>query len=245
MTRESLGERIKNYRLKKGMSQFEVEIEVELAQGVLSRIENGKINPTKETLVKLIDILQLPHDDAALLFGIGDEPPTKEEADKVLEEVEIFLKDPTKLGYLTDNFWTFWGASETFKVILGQQGINVEEMRGGNVMEQLVQTSSPIRNLLSPENIETILLNQVSFFKHWLKERINTQWGKKTLARFMTYTDFKKYWELADPHKASFFNDEDRKVTFLIGGQKLDYLCTPRVVLSDSRFELIEFVPKG
>src|SRR5690554_1416793 len=72
----TVGEKIKKYRLQKGLSQFELEDKIDASTGSLSRIENGQVNPTKETLVKIIEALDLKSYDAGSLFNLDfDELP--------------------------------------------------------------------------------------------------------------------------------------------------------------------------
>lgn len=66
------GEKIRMFRKRAGMSQFELEIEMEAASGMMSRIESGKVNPTKETILKLIKPLTLKSHEIANLFSIND-----------------------------------------------------------------------------------------------------------------------------------------------------------------------------
>jgi len=70
-TNKTLGKKLKNFRLRTGISQLELENQVGLALGSLSRIESGQINPTKETLVKLINALNLQSYEATDLFSIS------------------------------------------------------------------------------------------------------------------------------------------------------------------------------
>lgn len=67
---KTLGEKIKQYRLRSNLSQFELESKINASNGTISRIENNTINPTKETLLKLIDILNLNVNELLDLFGI-------------------------------------------------------------------------------------------------------------------------------------------------------------------------------
>lgn len=66
----TIGEKISFYRKRAGMSQLELEVRIGAGQGSISRLENGQINPTKETLHKIIDELGIPSRDAAILLGI-------------------------------------------------------------------------------------------------------------------------------------------------------------------------------
>lgn len=72
----TLGERIKNFRQRAGISQFNLEIEIGAAPGSLSRIEAGKVNPSKETLLRIINALNLKSFEAMTLFDLElDELP--------------------------------------------------------------------------------------------------------------------------------------------------------------------------
>lgn len=66
----TLGEKIKTYRKAKDLSQLELETAISASNGMISRIESGQINPTKETILKIIDSLQLTTLEAADLFEI-------------------------------------------------------------------------------------------------------------------------------------------------------------------------------
>ena len=55
----SLGEKLRKYRIRKGMTQLELELEIDASLGSISRIENGQVNPTKETLKKIEKVLKL------------------------------------------------------------------------------------------------------------------------------------------------------------------------------------------
>ncbi len=66
----TLGQKIRRYRKRAGMSQLSLELAIEASPGSLSRIENGKVNPTKETLVDIARVLKLETRGIASLFGI-------------------------------------------------------------------------------------------------------------------------------------------------------------------------------
>lgn len=67
----ALGQKIRNFRIKAGLSQFELENQIGASPGSLSRIENGQVNPTKETLQKVIEVLDLRISEAATLFNLN------------------------------------------------------------------------------------------------------------------------------------------------------------------------------
>jgi transcriptional regulator with XRE-family HTH domain len=66
-----IGEKLKNYRQRAGYSQMDLEIAIDAAFGSMSRIENNKVNPTKETLISIAKTIGMSTNEIADLFGIN------------------------------------------------------------------------------------------------------------------------------------------------------------------------------
>ena len=47
MNDQTLGNKIRAFRERAGLSQMQLELEIEMSPGSLSRIENNQVNPTK------------------------------------------------------------------------------------------------------------------------------------------------------------------------------------------------------
>lgn len=69
-TTQTLGEKIRNFRTEFGISQMDLELQIESATGSISRMENGQTNPTKETIISISKALHLNTFQIASLFGI-------------------------------------------------------------------------------------------------------------------------------------------------------------------------------
>ena len=67
-----IGERLRQFRKEKKLSQREIEERSRLLRAYLSRVENGHTIPTVETLQKWAKGLEVP---MYLLFYEGDQPP--------------------------------------------------------------------------------------------------------------------------------------------------------------------------
>lgn len=65
-----LGDKIRKFRKEAGMSQLDLELAIGASTGMISRIENGDVNPTKETLFKIAEALKLSGEETAMLFGL-------------------------------------------------------------------------------------------------------------------------------------------------------------------------------
>jgi len=72
-----LGNKIREFRLRAGMSQFDLELELGMSAGSLSRIENNQVNPTKETIFNIAKVLKLTDRQIAYLFGLNNDSSEK------------------------------------------------------------------------------------------------------------------------------------------------------------------------
>ena len=70
MEKLTLGQKIRYFRKIRKISQFELELTIESAAGSISRIENGVVNPKKETIFEIARALNLTSFETAYLFGI-------------------------------------------------------------------------------------------------------------------------------------------------------------------------------
>lgn len=65
-----LGQKIRGFRLRSGLSQSQLELAINASSGSISRIENGQVNPTKETLLKISKALGCKSEELFNFFEI-------------------------------------------------------------------------------------------------------------------------------------------------------------------------------
>ncbi|MEP7103797.1 MAG: helix-turn-helix transcriptional regulator [Candidatus Dojkabacteria bacterium] len=70
MQSQKIGKKVRYFRLRALISQLKLERLIEASDGSLSRLESGKVNPTKETLFAIAEALDLSKVEIAYLFGI-------------------------------------------------------------------------------------------------------------------------------------------------------------------------------
>ncbi|MFQ5493149.1 MAG: helix-turn-helix domain-containing protein [Candidatus Dojkabacteria bacterium] len=70
MTKGQIGDKIRKFRTRAGMSQLDLELEIGTSSGSISRIESGATNPTKETILKIASVFGLSAVETASLFDI-------------------------------------------------------------------------------------------------------------------------------------------------------------------------------
>jgi transcriptional regulator with XRE-family HTH domain len=79
----NIGETIRNYRMRKGMSQGDIEKKTGLLRCYLSRVENGHTIPSLDTLSKIASAMELP------LGQFFSEPHTNGRTPPPLTEDEV------------------------------------------------------------------------------------------------------------------------------------------------------------
>ena len=57
--KNQIGIFFKLYRLRKGLSQFQVATEIDLSKDYIGRIERGKTNPTIEIIIAICNFLEI------------------------------------------------------------------------------------------------------------------------------------------------------------------------------------------
>ena len=68
-----IGQLVRNLRLRRGMSQFELASASGINNSYLSRIENGERRPSPKILKKFSELLQYPYDELIVASGILSE----------------------------------------------------------------------------------------------------------------------------------------------------------------------------
>lgn len=101
-----LGEKIRNFRKRAGLSQLDLEVLTNVSPGTISRIENSQVNPTKETLLVLANSLQLVQHEIADLFNIDltlDGELAKNIEDEFTAKFEHLIELSEKLADVNDS----------------------------------------------------------------------------------------------------------------------------------------------
>ena len=136
MENKTLGEKIRNFRKRAGMSQFDLEVQIGASPGSLSRIENGEVNPTKETINKIVKELNLDDFEILDLYSIK------------LKTIIKLLELMVELTSETDASKILQIAVNTIADVMGYRNVNVclveKECMYLKVMNNNIDTTNAI-----------------------------------------------------------------------------------------------------
>ena len=109
----SLGEKIRNYRKQREISQFNLEIKIGAAFGSISRIENNLVKPTRETLSKISKALDLTPSQTADLLGLRIFSPEElvNAINKISQSLDLEITIQTAVDIMFDLYPNYNGGT--------------------------------------------------------------------------------------------------------------------------------------
>ncbi len=163
-----IGRRLKNFRKSKNITQQEIELRCGLSSGGLSRIENGLVNPTKETILKIANILNLNEKQISYLIGPLRLPATQKEINFAIDEVREYFSNRKVFAYLIDDRFRLLYLSKGFLRFLNLFGINLIEVEKSFIGHSLSKITFDKRvnafKFLDKSKREEILTYQLARF---------------------------------------------------------------------------------
>jgi transcriptional regulator with XRE-family HTH domain len=216
MLTATLGGLIKDYRIKKRLSQLEVSLKIGWKDtSRLSKIEQGRVgNPTRETIEKIMGALELSDGEKADMLMAGSIIPTKEEAVKTLRRLEKYLKSIHFPVVLIDFAWNVYFfnplARELYQLTEGeykqiiQENLNWFDLLFGYDFLNKVE----IRGGYSKEELISFKQYNMEYFKYDHAGSIGERWFQKLLASLSSKSEeFRELWNETKPSKEDHFHD--------------------------------------
>lgn len=237
----TVGEKIKNFRKQAGLSQLELETKIGAAAGSISRIESGKVNPTKETLEAIAQTLDLSIASSTYLFGIGYDLPTQAETDKVIEALSDTLRNPESLAYLLNVRSEILEFSDGFKIICSQNQLDYKNITGKTIPEIFYNPALGFRQIFEGDNYLDMGLNVMAVYHQQRSHLLDEPWWKEQLKKLFTYPDAKKHYNLAKETTPNLFSKESNTIYFSFKNMTLrtSYENIPYVL--DNRFFIVKY----
>lgn len=239
----TLGQKLKNFRKRSGMSQMELENDINLAHGSVSRIEKGKINPTKETVITITDALKLNHRELDYLIGQTAQPATPEEIAKAQDEVEGYLSRKV-IAYLIDERWRLFGISDYMKKMLNLDRNYIEGNLGTCTIEFITNPALGIVNRFSSKYMDSMLEHNLRYFYKEVGFMVDDPIIEKAVTSIRSTPQARVIWDGIVARKDENYSiREGRKLYFSVAGFDIPFIYVYEPVLVSSRFQIVECIP--
>jgi transcriptional regulator with XRE-family HTH domain len=237
----SFGSKVKAYRLRSGLTQLELELNIESASGSISKIENNQTNPTKETLIKIADALSLSTMDKQHLITDLYSEPTEEEKLKVIEKTDSLLNSPNSFCYILDYKHRLIKSSKAFDSALKDFGYNPIKAQDKTIIEILLDPNLGIRDMISKDDYSDTVVPAISDFINESKRFPDDPWWKEEIEKLKQFPNAKEFFDREKNETFNFYDESTRKVTFKLYGVKIRMTYRPVFMNIDPRFYLVEY----
>lgn len=232
----TLGEKIRHYRKRAGLSQLELEVEIGAATGSISRIEGGVVNPTKETLQAIAAVLKLDNTELSDLFGLQQLLPTQAEVEAAIQEVSPYFAQPNTYAYLLDEWANFYHASIAILDLLHIGKETVQKLYGKSMLEIMVNPLYGLNDIFAKEHFLEMYANEVARTR--MESKLEDHFPD-LVTRLLKFPEFKTCWEQADdPRKV--FSQATKVVYMQVGDNRVRFHYSREKLKQNQRFEIID-----
>jgi len=238
-----IGKRIKYFRIRSKMSQIDLELAISASNGSISRIENGDTNPTKETISNIVGVLKLNDREISYISGSMMQPASSEEIYNAVNEVQDYFNQRGVLAYLVDDRYRLILLSKSFHKVLELDPKLVEAHRFRSFVSMIIDDTFKIKRFLDPETYEETIQNMLGRFYKEMGFMTEDQYYKEALQSITSNPLSKKIWSniIRSEQNPVLHQQDKRKVTFKIGGMTVPLFYSIEALLSNRRFEIIEY----
>ncbi|MBN2015947.1 helix-turn-helix transcriptional regulator [Candidatus Dojkabacteria bacterium] len=240
----TLGRRIRYFRKKRKVTQLDLELEVDLSIGLLSRIENGKISPRKETLDKIIKILNIKGREREYLCGELFYPASQQEIQSAIDEVEEYFNKKGVLAYLVDDRSRLCLLSKSFRKAIEANGIDSSKIIGTPLIALAINKDYGIRQFYDTKNYNFALWSSMNRFKNTSAFMFDDPSTTEVNEAIKSDSSATKIWqEVNKPSTPSFHKLNNRKIGLNYKGRTFNMEYSSNSVFDNYRFDVIEYKP--
>lgn len=250
-----MGGLIKDYRIKKRLSQLDVSLRIGWKDtSRLSKIEQGRVGkPSRETIEKIINALELTEQEKGDFLLVGGYLLTDKEIEKVIKEYRERLDNWPYPVYIMDFTWRllysnllnldllnlahFWKAeierihpNALLFAFLPKDQFPVEVMKGEDA-----------------DHLYPFPVAQIVSFKTETIKYSGEAWYTKLISSLYSDEAFRELWAKLDTkdYYKKLLDYEFKKVTGIYNSQKLTFnfhMQTAKII-NDPRFQIVFYFP--
>jgi transcriptional regulator with XRE-family HTH domain len=235
------GRRLRFFRKRAGLSQFQLEVEIGAASGSISRIENGVTNANKETLNAIADVLEMNLVEREYAYGKRMFPVTQEDIEKALSCVQKTFSKPWYFAYIIDDRYRVWDVSKGMRKFLNLSEEVVNEYLGKSLIKIALDDKLGKRVLSADTYLDT-LRDLIDIFYVEVGFMIDDPIIADTITTLEENTVARKMWYQIKRRKPMYLQDYmKRKVKFNMSLVNVPIVFSKILLKTDERFTVIEY----
>ena len=251
MATATLGGLIKDYRIKKRLSQLEISLRIGWKDSTrLSKIEQGRVGkPARETVDKIIRALELTGQEKGEFLLTGNYLPTDKEIDQVIKSVGQKILMWPYPAYLMDFGWRMLLINQPTIDIFGfpQELLQTARKVKPNLLES-VTTKWPMEIFKGDDKktLKPLAETLVAQFKAEHLGKENEKWYKQLINNLSNNEVFRKLWNTisaSDYHKK--LSEYEYKLIKWPNGKIITYHVFDSKLVFDKRFIAVLYLQEN
>jgi transcriptional regulator with XRE-family HTH domain len=251
----TLGGLIKDYRIKKRLSQVDISLRLGWKDtSRLSKIEQGRVGkPNRETAERIINALELTEQERGNFLLVGGYLPTSNEITKVINENKKKIDEWLYPAYVMDfSFRCLYVNTHLLTIINYPKSKKdwIQQAQPNFLSFPFLpkdQLSIEVMKGEDQDNLKPFAVAQIAAFKTENQHYQNEPWYKNIVKELMVFDEFRKYWPEIDQshyHK-KLFDYEFKTITDVYEGSNktLKFHISTGKVINDPRFQIVLYFP--
>lgn len=244
---KTIGKRLRFFRKRAGMSQLELETSIGASAGMVSRIENGSVNPTKESVLSIAKELKMNEREIDYVIGPLATPAGQEEIDLAINEIKDYFSNKMVFSYLIDDRFRMLYVSKGFDLMFSKLISNYSEMKkkliGNSVIYMICDPVFGVQEYLDKESYEELLFYQYGRLKKQMDFMKDDKYYWQVLDVISAQKEYRTLWDRVDLSDYNFNSLKSKEVILNILGTRVKTHFTREWIWKYPRFETIEYLP--
>lgn len=244
----NLGNRIKFFRKRAKISQFKLEELIGASAGSLSRIESGEVNPTKETLEKIVLALNLNRREENYIGGPVQNAASDNIIRHVSESLGDYAKQRSRLFYVVDERWRIVFVSASFLKVVQVNTLEnfYKTYYKKTIPEILIDNNLGIRKLFNQDKYPDVVRVQLWQYYYEVGFMVDDEYFLSTVKLIENDPMAGKIWkevlrDAKDQKNNNFLSSADAVVYFNLKGFKVGLRYSRQPLFDYPNFEIIEY----
>lgn len=250
------GRKLRMIRERQKLNQFEFDLSGVVTQANLSRIETGRMFPSRDKLEAILDLLQASFNERQeVMKAFGYLPPypipDEEEIQAACARCQPILDQVEMPAYLMDFLTRLLAWNDCFIRLLGD--LAPDDVLNSLHYEPLFksQFKSRVRMAAYMDDLEPYLLAEMQAIRERLAPYRGERWYDGFIAGLCTDRDFDHYWhkaadtDLKEEQGTDISDQVVQPVNFTLPGSdtELHFHANLDAVIGDDRFQLVYLIP--
>lgn len=222
---------------------------IDASNGMISRIENGRVNPSKETVLQIADVVGMNDREVDYVIGSLRNPATEEEIEKAIDVVRDHFNQSNVYAYILDDrfriLYVSKGFENMFRKMLDNYDDTLKKILGDYIVAMMVDDELGVAPFLKTDKYHEMMFYQLARVRRHMGFMKDDIWYKRIEEVLHGHPKLMDLWQQADVENINFNGLKSRQIDLRIKGMNIRMTLYIEPQWKYPRFETIEYTPNS